>query len=256
MIGRTGSIRCAALRRTALLCAFRRVFLARAIEPCSVCVTLDASGRKVVCQSTIKGLRMKDFTVREVEGAGPVGARRLRRAGSPPLPFASQRPKPAPAWAAAWLRLDLKLKLDPVKAVVHAPAAGHLSVDELRKLTVKRRLAQSVLAPELIEPAPRLHGHGDLHLGSKALSVPDLGSGRCAYSEVTLTLRVAPTSSMGYRELTSLKTLAPSMSFLKFGSRRYKEAPQRHPCSRSRGLAGPSTEAHHRPAIFVENSLP
>ena len=187
-------------------------------------------------------------------GAGPVGARRLRRAGSPPLPFASQRPKPAPAWAAAWLRLDLNL--DPVKTVVHAPAAGHLSVDELRKLlTVKRRLAQSALAPELIEPAPRLHGHGDLHLGSKAPSVPDLGSGRCAYSEVTLKLRVAPTSSMGYRELTSLKTLAPSMSFLKCGSRRYKEAPQRHPCSRSRGLAGPSTEAQHHPAIFVENSL-
>ena len=31
--------------------------------------------------------------------------------------------------AAAWLRLDLKL--DPVKTVVHAPATGHLSVDEL-----------------------------------------------------------------------------------------------------------------------------
>ena len=85
------------------------------------------------------------------------------------------------------LRLDLKL--DPVKTVVHAPATGHLSVDELRKLlTVKRRLAQSVLAPELIEPAPRLHGHGDLHLGSKAPGVPDLGSGRCAYSEVTFYL--------------------------------------------------------------------
>jgi hypothetical protein len=57
------------------------------------------------------------------------------------------------------------------------------------------------------------------------------------------------------RELTSLKTRAPSMSFLKFGSRRYKEAPQRRPCSRSRGLAGPSTEAQHHPAIFVENNL-
>ena len=36
--------------------------------------------------------------------------------------------------------LRLNLKLDPVKTIVHAPAAGHLSVDELRKLTVKRRL--------------------------------------------------------------------------------------------------------------------
>ena len=228
---------------------------------------------------------MKDFTVREVESAGAANClavlscqsishrdrasctgdiacewRRPRR-GSPSsagrVATATVRESATETGAcsaAAWLRLDLKL--DPVKTVVHAPAAGHLSVDELRKLlTVKRRLAQSALAPELIEPAPRLHGHGDLHLGSKAPSVPDLGSGRCAYSEVTLKLRVAPTSSMGYRELTSLKTLAPSMSFLKCGSRRYKEAPQRHPCSRSRGLAGPSTEAQHHPAIFVENSL-
>ena len=40
------------------------------VAPCEVCVTPDASDRKIAYNATLKALRQKGFTVREVSAAG------------------------------------------------------------------------------------------------------------------------------------------------------------------------------------------